>query len=271
MTGGPGRSYLSARGLDQLRERLSERDLEIVRRVVEWRLLSARQIQALCFPTNEEHANEQAAVRARQRVLARLCRERLLVALDRRVGGVRAGSAGLVLAPGPIAHRVLGDSSRRRAYEPSIRFFAHTLAVSQLVVDVMLAARSGALELLEAQAEPACWRSVSDLHGRRWLKPDAFLSLAVQGYDVRWWIEIDKATESLTTVLDKCRLYAAYRQTGREQASGDGAFPRVCWVVPDEVRAARLRQAIAGDRRLPDELFVVGTAERAVTALCSIN
>jgi hypothetical protein len=268
MTDGSARSYLSARGLDQLRDRLNERDLEIVRRVVEWRLLSARQIQALYFP-GKEHANELVAIRARQRVLARLCRERLLVALDRRVGGVRAGSAGLVLAPGPIAHRVIGDSSRRRAYEPSVRFFAHTLAISQLVVDVTLAARAGALELLEAQAEPTCWRVVADLHGRRWLKPDAFLSLAVQSYEVRWWIEVDQATESLATVLDKCRLYAAYRQTGREQASSGGVFPRVCWVVPDEVRAARLRQAIGGDRRLPAGLFVVTTSDQAMGVLGS--
>jgi hypothetical protein len=270
MKGDTARPYLSARGLDRLRERLSERDLAIIRQVVQWRLMSAQQIQALHFPS-DEHANELAAVRARQRVLSRLCRERLLVPLDRRVGGVRAGSAGLVLAPGPIAHRVVGGSSRGRSYEPTSRFFAHTLAVSQLVVDVTLAARVGTLDLLEAQAEPACWRPVADLHGRRRLKPDAFLSLAVQGYELLWWIEVDQATESLPTVRDKCQLYAAYRQTGREQANNGGMFPRVCWIVPNETRAERLRQTIAGDRRLPQQLFVVTTTERAVTVLGSIN
>jgi hypothetical protein len=263
---GPARSYLSARGLDRLRDRLSERDLAIVRQVVEWRLLSSRQIQALHFP-NEQHANELAAMRARQRVLTRLCRERLLVALDRRVGGVRAGSAGLVLAPGPIAHRVLGGSSRRRAYEPTARFFTHTLAISQLVVDLTLAARAGTLELLEAQAEPACWRPVADLHGRQWLKPDTFVSLSAGEYILHWFCEIDQSSESVPVILRKCRLYADYYQSGQEQAKHGGVFPRVCWIVPDDTRANRLRDAIAHDRHLPKPLFVVTTSAKAVDAL----
>jgi len=96
------------------------------------RLMSARQIQAIHFP-DAEHGNEQAATRARQRVLARLTQERLLIRLDRRVGGVRAGSAGFVLALGPVGQRILAGGGRRRSYEPTLRFFDHTLAVAQLV------------------------------------------------------------------------------------------------------------------------------------------
>jgi Replication-relaxation len=265
------RPYLSARGAAQLRGRLSARDLAIIAQVAELRLMSARQIQAIHFPESE-HENEAAAMRARQRVLARLIRERLLVALERRIGGIRAGSAGLVLALGPVGQRVIGlDGTRRRAYEPSWRFVDHTLAVSQLVVDVNVAARAGLLDVLEAQAEPECWRTVAGMGGRLVLRPDAFLGLGVGEYELRWFIEVDRSSESLPVIVRKSRLYADYYQSGQEQVAHDGVFPRVCWVVPDEVRAERVRTAIARDRSLPDRLFIVTTSTQAVTILRGVT
>ncbi|MGC2374933.1 MAG: replication-relaxation family protein [Solirubrobacteraceae bacterium] len=266
------RPYLSARGAAQLRGRLSARDLAIIRQVGELRLMSARQIQALHFPASE-HDNDCAATRARQRVLARLCGERLLLGLERRIGGVRAGSAGLVLALGPVGQRVIGlDRARRRTYEPGWRFFDHTLAVSQLMVDVHVAARTSLLDVLDAQAEPRCWRAVAGMSGRLVLRPDTFLALGVGAYELRWFIEIDRSSESLPVIVRKCRLYADYYQSGQEQAAhGSGVFPRVCWVVPDDTRAERVRAAIARDRSLPDRLFVVTTMTQAVTILRGVT
>jgi Replication-relaxation len=261
------RPYVSVRGLAQIRERLSARDLAIIRQVAELRLMSARQIQTVHFP-DAEHDNQQAATRARQRVLARLTRERLLIRLERRIGGVRAGSVGFVLALGPVGQRVLAmDGPRRRSYEPTLRFVDHTLAISQLVVDVTAAARQGRLDVLDTQAEPTSWREFSGIGGRCLLRPDAFLALGSGGYELCWFIEVDRATESLPVVMRKCRLYADYYQSGREQAGRGGVFPRVCWIVPDERRAERLRQAIARDRELPDRLFVVTTAAGALGVL----
>ncbi len=229
--------------------------------------MSARQIQALYF-ADAEHDSHAAATRARQRVLMRLIGERLLICLTRRIGGVRAGSAGLVLALGPLGQRVLAlDGVRRRVYEPTWRFVDHTLATTQLIVDVTLADRQGDLELLEAQAEPQSWRQFSGLSGRRVLRPDTFLSLGVGAYELRWFVEIDRSTESLPTVLKKCRLYADYYQSGEEQTARGGVFPRACWVVPDEARAERLRHAIGRERSLPAGLFVVTTAAEAVSVL----
>jgi hypothetical protein len=233
--------------------------------------MSARQIQALHFPASQ-HDNDRAATRARQRVLARLYRERLLIALTRRIGGVRAGSAGLVLALGPVGQRVIGlGGARRRTYEPGWRFLDHTLAVSQLVVDVQVAARAGLLDMLDAQAEPQCWRAVAGMGGRLVLRPDAFLILGVGEYELRWFIEVDRSSESLPVIVRKCRLYADYYQSGQEQAERGGVFPRVCWVVPDEVRAERVRAAIARDRSLPDRLFIVTTSAQAVTVLRGVT
>lgn len=270
MRGEPNqRPYLSAGGARSLRAQLSDRDLAVIRQVVALRLMSARQIEAVHFPSSE-HGSLSAATRARQRVVARLVRERLLLSLARRIGGVRAGSAGLILAPGPVAQRVLRlSSARRHAYEPSERFALHTLAISQLVVDIILASRNGQCELLDWQTEPASWRSFTGLAGRQVIRPDALVSLGVGEYALDWFVEVDRATESLPTILTKCRLYAEYYQSGEEQARR-GVFPRVCWVVPDAARAERLQAATTRSRQFPDGLFVVTTSERAVRRLCSL-
>jgi hypothetical protein len=248
-----------------LRAQLSDRDLAILRQVAELRLMSARQIEAVHFPCSE-HGSAGAATRARQRVVARLIRERLLVSLVRRIGGVRAGSAGLVLGLGPVAGRVLRLDGRRRAYEPSGRFVAHTLAISQLVVDVILAGRAGHCDLLTWQAEPQSWRSFTGLSGRQVIRPDAFVRLGVGEYELDWFCELDLASESLPTVLAKCRLYADYYQSGEEQAR-HGVFPRVVWIVPDAARAERVWAAITRSRAFPDGLFVVSTMASAVRTL----
>jgi hypothetical protein len=251
----------------QVRARLSERDLAILRQVAGLRLMSARQIQAVHFP-DDEHDNEAAATRARQRVLERLTRDRLLTRLERRIGGVRAGSAGFVLALGPVGQRVLAAGGpRRRTYEPSYRFVDHTLAIAQLLVDLTVAARRGLVEVLDTQAEPQSWRAFPGIGGRHCLRPDAFVVLGSGEYELRWFIEVDRSSESMPVVVRKCRLYAEYYQSGREQAAHGGVFPRICWVVPDERRAARLCAAILRDRQLPERLFVVTTSENALATL----
>jgi hypothetical protein len=261
------RPYVSAKGLEQLRERLSERDLGVIGQVADLRLMSARQIEAVHFPASE-HDSVQAAARARQRVLARLVRDRLLIRLERRIGGVRAGSAGFVFAVGPVGHRLLAAGGPgRRFQEPTSRFLDHTLTTAQLIVDVGVASRGGLLDILVCQAEPRCHREFSGLGGRRVLRPDAFLALGVGAFEWRWFCEIDRGSESVPVILRKCRLYADYYQSGQEQAKHGGVFPTVCWIVPDIKRAERLRQAIDHDRRLPDRLFTVTTSERALTVL----
>jgi len=121
--------------------------------------------------------------------------------------------------------------------------------------------------VLQTQAEPRCWRQFSGLAGRQWLRPDAFVVLGVGEYELRWFIEVDRASESLPVVLRKCRLYGEYYQSGVEQAAHGGVFPRVCWVVPDEKRAEQLRGAIARDKQLPEGLFVVTASEQALVTI----
>lgn len=266
------RAYVSGRELTRLTDRVSGRDRAIIGQVAELRLMSARQIQAIHFPSEDRGGGERAAIRARQRVLERLTRERLLSRLERRIGGVRAGSASFIFALGPVGQRLLASNgTRRRDYEPTARFVDHTLAIAQLVVDLTLAQRARRLEVLARQAEPRCWRQFSRLGGRLVLRPDAFVTLGVGEYELRWFVEVDRATESLPTVLRKCRSYLDYYQSGQEQTAHGGVFPRVCWIVPDDSRAERLRRAITQTRYLPDRLFVVTTEAEAVGVMCEVT
>jgi hypothetical protein len=249
-----------------LQERLSAHDRQILEHVGVLRLLCARQIQALLFP-DERHASPATAARCCRRVLERLTRERLLVRLERRVGGVRAGSASFVYALGSLGQRVLDQGGpRRRLSEPSERFVDHTLAVAEFFVQLSVHARGGAWELLEWQSEPGSWREVTTLGGRIVLRPDLFVVLGVGEYELRWFVEVDRGSEHLPAITRKCRLYHSYYRGGSEQRL-HRVFPRVLWIAPDERRAERLKAVVDGDRRLTSDLFRVTTAEQALAAI----
>jgi hypothetical protein len=238
----------------------------IVRQVGELRLMTGKQIGVVHFPS-DEHSSALAAARARGRELARLTRHRLLMRLERRIGGVRAGSSSHIYALGPVGQRVLAlNGARRRFREPSAIFVDHTLAVSQLAVDLTLAQRAGYAEILKLQAEPDCWRTYSGVAGRVLLRPDMAVTLGVDEYEVAYFAEIDRSTEHLPALLRKCHAYEAYYRSGYEQTE-HGVFPRVLWIVPEEVRANRLNQALERDRQLTKGLFLVTTTAQALDTL----
>jgi hypothetical protein len=228
--------------------------------------MSGRQLQVLFFPI-EDHATARSAARGCRRVLERLHRDHLLVRLERRVGGVRAGSASFVYAVGPVGQRLLAQvGARRRLAEPSGYFVAHTLAIAELAVQLTVAARRGSFELLQLQNEPTCWRTFSGVGARQVLRPDLFVSVGVGEYEYRWFIELDRGTESLPTVVRKCRTYQAYYAAGAEQAKHQ-VFPRVLWITPDEIRAQRLHGAISEQRGLSQALFTVTTTPEALQVM----
>lgn len=243
---------------------LRDRDMEIVRHVTELRLMSGRQIETVHFPPGAYASAETASRRCRQ-VLARLARDGVLHRLDRRVGGVRAGSSSFVYALGPAGHRLLEDDRvRPRRYEPSTVFVTHQLAVSQLVVDLTLAARRGELELLSVEGEPACWRNVPAV-GRVVLRPDLFLVLTPGELEYRWFVEVDRDTHHRPAILRKARLYETYYRSGVEQANS-GVFPRVIWITPTVTRAAALRNTLDGGK-FATGLMVVAAVDEALAVL----
>ncbi len=260
----PRRSRVSAGQLHDLAGRLSDPDKAALELVGGLRLCSGEQLtRALWWEGTTKATRERRARRA----LLRLTAWRVLERLPRRVGGVRAGSRGFLYGVGPAGARLLARDDRRprRLVTPGDRFVEHTLAVAELVVELMEAERAGRLELVDRpETEPTCWRRFpGPLGGRLTLKPDLFTRLAVGALEDRWFVEIDRATESPATITRKARVYLAHYRSGAEQTA-HGVYPRVLWSVPDARRAAVVTEALpAGAARL----FVVCTHAEAVGRL----
>lgn len=260
-------SYLDPR---EVLKRLTPRDLAVLDDIERFRLLSTRLIQRLHFPVGHDgHRTAGAATKAAMRVLTRLQGHGAIDHLERRIGGVRHGSQGYIwqlTSTGATVQRTRRDETGRRRYvEPSALFTDHTLAVAETAVTIRELAAAGHLDVLELEAEPACWRDYIGTHGvALTLKPDLHTVTATGQFEDHLFVEVDQGSEHLPQILTKCRSYVAYHATGAEQQR-TGVFPAVLWITRDKARARQLRRAIAAEPQLPDGLFQVITAD-ALTA-----
>lgn len=250
--------------------RLSDRDQAVLTDLVRLRFLTAGQIASLHFTAI---AKPLTRTRRVQHQLARLVELDLVRRLERRQGGVRAGSSGFTYtatAEGQRLAALLAGQpipSARSLREPGSRTVAHTLAGSALYVALVEADRAGVLELFTHESEPTCWRGfVGPIGEPRWLKPDAFVVVATPEYVYRAMIEIDQATEGSQTLRRKLATYVDYWRSGREQQAHD-VFPRVVWIVPDEQRAQTIQLLIDELPRPARRIFTATTSDHAIEAI----
>jgi hypothetical protein len=250
---------------------LSARERDLVQLVARLRLMSHAQLAALL--PDDGVAVPGSAARSARRLLARLAARGVLARLERRVGGVRAGSGGYVYYLGPVGQRLVaywqghGLTRGRFRPEPGGRYVRHRLAVSELYVQLRSADRGGELDLLSFDPEPDCWRrSLDGFGGTALLKPDAFVRIGVGAYEDRCFVEVDLGTESRSVIAAKLRAYLDYFRSGHEQAA-HGVFPRVVWLTNSEARRAALVGVVG---RLPAEhwgLFTVAGLDQGMYVL----
>lgn len=229
--------------VERLVSTLSARDWAIIDTVYTLYVVSGSQLERLHF-TN---LSLQSRSVMRWRVLKRLVDARVLVALERRVGAARRGSAKLCYALDSAGLQLMRlrmnagspDTAVRRPRVPGERFIAHVLAVSELYVSLIEHSHIGRFTVETFQAEPAAW--VRDGLGG-WLKPDAFVQLRADTVNDYWWVEADLATESLPTVRSKLLAYLDF--VARGQFGPDGVVPRVLIGVKEEQRQRARRMAI---------------------------
>jgi hypothetical protein len=172
--------------------------------------------------------------------------------LERRIGGVRAGSSGFVYALDTAGQWLANADSYaeaapapvRRPAQPSNRLLAHTLGITELYVQLREFERGGLLQLSEFLTEPGCW--VPNGVGG-WLKPDAYLALETPEVSDYWWLEQDQATESLPTLNRKLTAYLDFVRRGHRGPGG--VVPRILVAVPT---AARLTAVLELVHRLPE-------------------
>lgn len=255
--------------LARLQRALSERDRAVLDDLARVRLLTARQLQRLHFQDGS------ALTRARRTrsTLERLHRLGVVVRLERRVGGVQAGSAGHIYGLSASGQRLTsgtgpaGGRRPRRQWEPSLPFVDHLLGVSELYVALREHERAGVTTGLHLEAEPACWRRWTSVAGAQLIvKPDACARFHHAGYEYRFFVEVDRATQASTVIRKKGEVYLDYFQAGVEQARS-GMFPRVLFVTTTDTRREQLVDTLARLDAQDWKLFQVQTDTEAFTDL----
>lgn len=268
---------VSRRRLHAIEAQLSHRDYAVLASVERFRFLTAEHIEALHFGT---HASAESGARTCRRVLERLRRERVLGVLNRRVGGVRAGSQGLVYFMDTVGDRIQrgGEASRRRRRfpEPSARFLDHTLAIADVAIGISAEAHASGAELVQVVPEKEARRTYADrLGGVQVLRPDLYVELAARPGDQEvqaFFVEVDLGHESLPTVLGKCQQYESYCQAGIEQRDF-GGFPRVVWAMGAyrlelaERRRHSLQAALQRSAKMTPELYRIAALEEVAAQL----
>lgn len=248
--------------------RLTARDDAILSDLERYRLLTTRQLQRLHFPAQPlgTHSSVSAATRGTTRVLGRLEGLGAIARLVRRIGGIKHGSAASIWQLASAGDRYVrarrGDPIRRRYDEPGLVFIEHQVAVADVATTLTEYANARRFDLLELELEPTCWRTFTGPSGAAiTLKPDLLAVTADATTETHAFVEVDRGTEHLPAVLRKCRTYQRYFATGAEQATR-GLFPAVVWIVPNAVRAAKIRDAIHDDAALLPDVFWTATPEQ---------
>lgn len=256
--------------VEKLLQTLPPRDLDMVQTLDRLRLATGKQLRRLHFMGGTKPSDARQA----QRRLRALTQSRVLQVLDRSVGGPGGGSAQTVYALDTAGQRLAsasgpaGGARLRRPWTPGLLFLRHTLAVSEIYVRLVEVSAGGSTELLAFDAEPDCWRSFTGSGGaRKTLKPDAFVRTARADWEFAFFVEVDRATASVPTLIRKFRSYRAYFQTGREQERL-GLFPRVLVLVPDARRQAAVVEAMAALQGDAWDLFRVMPYADALPTLC---
>jgi hypothetical protein len=257
------------RRLAELRTQLSDRELAVLHSLADLKFATTKLIERLHF--HGLGLTPQWAARGARETLAGLHDLGLIERLQRRIGGLRAGSASYVHRLTSAGARLIGHDNRRRSREPSLAHLAHVLAVAELVVRLHERARHQDVELLSIETEPACWRPFVGHHGARvLLKPDLRVTLGVGEHELHWFAEVDRGTEHRPALSRKITAYVTAWQDGGEETRA-GVFPRVLWVVPDERRGDVIRGVWQSLSVVPEGMFLAAVTERAIEVLTSVG
>ena len=256
-------SELTASQLEQIRSRLTDRDKRLLTFMRGLRYMKTEQVRRLFYPQTENDTLHATKVRT-FKTLNRLMGYSLVDQYEKRIGGIRAGSKGIIWHVTESGARLLNlgteqQNLRKRFLEPAPTFLRHTIAVTETFVQIVEICRDDpVMKLKNIQVEPDCWRDYAKNGKSISLRPDLYAKIITGEYFDHLFIEMDLDTEAPSAVVEKCRRYHEYYKTGTEQKNS-GVFPLVLWIVPDEKRKVRLVAAIreAFKNRYPHIFHVI--------------
>lgn len=240
----PAQRRISRPQLEELWRRVSVRDCSILDSLKKYRFMTSDHIKRLHF---RDGSTDNANLRAANRAMKKLQEYGLVTHLDRRIGGLHAGSSALIWHLTEAGDRFLrlGHDERRKRYTtPSWAFVGHILAVTELAVKIMESSFNDGITALELEVEPKCWRKYSGYWKTIELKPDMYLVLRDDNCQCYYYIEVDLGTESLPKLLKKCQVHVDYASIGNDLKRTDNITPVVVWIMPDQQRAYALKEQI---------------------------
>ena len=256
-------------GLEVLVEQLDDTDRQIIEVIGRYRLVCARQLRRLFFPSPA--GTESAAARRARHRMARLVKLDVLARLPRRVGGFQPGSAGYVYRLAPLGLRLAQTKgTRNRNWAPGPAWVRHNLAITESYVRLKELEQEGLVSVLGFDPEPHCWRHFHAASGaRETLKPDAYTVIRAHGYEAHWFFELDRGTESKKVLRAKCDRYLEFFKAGVEQERL-GLFPQIRFIVTlsgsptlqtEAERVAEIQKVIGNLPSMAQRLFTVLTLD----------
>lgn len=235
---------LTTARLRQLAAELSPRYTAPLAHLAAARVLTGAQLDRLLADLD---TSADTTSRVRRRIMTRLAALGVVGTLERRIGGVRAGSAGHVHVLTPAGHRLValldGQPTPRRARHsraPGPMFVNHALDIAEVYIQLTETSRTGTFGVAAFLTEPATWWPTGN--GAH-LRPDAYTLLRATTHADCWWLEIDRDTESPARLRDKIGTYRDFLTTGG--TGPHGVSPRVLFTAPTQQRADTIRAAIA--------------------------
>lgn len=222
---------------------LIPRDVEIIRRVGEFRQLTSTHLKTLIFP-------DVSRVNLDRR-LERLQATQYLRRLGRVPAGEKGGSGAYVWQLGPAGWYEL---SMRGFYSPRSTIDYHGLQVADAYVVLIEAERAGALTLVNYRVELPMTYTRADLYIE--------IGLDAINKERHIAVEIEATRKRPSYIAKKCEHYMA----GFKEADG-GVIPYVVFVVPHEWMKAEVKRTLAKVSGEYRDMFKVCTFDGYVPLL----
>jgi Replication-relaxation len=251
--------YMTAHRVRGLERQLRPADWHVLQMLRLLDYATTRQIERVCFV----EGTPLGRARRCRRSLRRLVRLRVLHRLDRPIGGATGGSQQGIYTLDRGGWRLLelADSlepgTHRSPEERGRAFLDHTLAVSAEYVDLVEHLRTSGGTLETWQPEPDCYRDFRRGARTERLTSDAFVEVVAGGEVISSFLEVDRGTESLPTLIRKCRTYLRYARVHPES-------PQVVFRLSSLARVDRFQRA------LPVAARAEGFPEATVSALVHV-
>lgn len=226
---------------------MTNQHFEILQFLADARLATSSQLARLFFAESPTHRSQ---IRRSNLATKQLKEAGLIYHQPRKIGGWTRGSSSYIWSLTYKGWKKLKEVNSsislrfRNRVDFSQNHVEHTLAITEIFVELKELERLGKIKLEEFHYEPKSWRYYSDIGGSSLvLKPDAFAKIKVGEYEDFYFFELDRSSESLTRIVNTCKKYIHYYNTGIEQRVND-IFPFVLWIVPDERRKENISNAI---------------------------